>query len=78
MNITRTLPMVRNFTTPLFRDSSGFGKAISVFIKFWWIGFGTLLSVIKTLPKFLIFLVIVALPIVPLIQIALFVARLLI
>jgi len=75
MNLTRTLPMVRNFKVPLFRDNSSFGKSISMIIKFWWIGFGTIVSLVKSIPHFLIFLIIIVLPIIPFIQLALYISR---
>jgi hypothetical protein len=73
LNKTNALPMAKNLFTPMFRDSSSFGKNISVFIRFWWVGIGTLYSSIVIIPRVLVGLVLISLPFLPLIQVLLFI-----
>lgn len=68
LNITRALPFVKNFTTPLFRDKSDFGKWISIIIKPWWIVLGSVYSAIRVIPYLIVSIFILILPFIPLIQ----------
>ena len=68
MNKTNTISMVKNFNTPLYQDKSAFGKSLSMFIKFWWIGFGTIYSLLSTIPAFLLFIIFLILPLIPIFQ----------
>ncbi len=73
LNSTNTIPMAKNFGVPLFRDTSSFGKAISIFIRFWWIGFGSITSLVYTIPNFILGIILFALPFIPFIQLINFV-----
>lgn len=68
MNKSRTIDMIRYLDTPLYNDSSSFGKWISLFIRVWWIGIGTSWSLIKIFPRVLFVVIKVVLPFVPAIQ----------
>lgn len=45
-----TIPMARNFFVPLYRDRSFGGRIISIFIRFWWIALGNVMSLIFIFP----------------------------
>ena len=68
MHKSDTVDMVKFFKTPLYQDNSSFGRFLSLFIRFWWIGFGTLYSVITIIPNLVILLILIILPIVPIVQ----------
>lgn len=73
MNLTLALPMAQNLFVPMFRDKSSGGKALSLFIRFWWVGFGTIASIAISLPYFVFALFLLILPVLPIIQIILFI-----
>jgi hypothetical protein len=75
MNQTNTLPMARNLTKPLFQDESSLGKYLGMFIRFWWVGFGTLYCLILIIPRLLIGLLLLVMPFIPVVQILSFVAN---
>ncbi len=68
LNKTRALPFVKNFNTPLFRDSSSFGRALSMIIKPWWIVIGSIYSGIRVVPLLIIASFLTVLPLIPFIQ----------
>ncbi len=68
LNITNTLPMAKNLTVPLFQDDSGAGKAFSFVIRFVWIGVGSVVSLLTTIPFLLFGLLILVLPFLPFVQ----------
>lgn len=70
LNLTNTLPMAKNLFVPMFGDNTGAGKFIGVFIRFWWIGFGTLFSIIMILPYLTGLIILIILPFLPLVQVA--------
>lgn len=68
MNKSRTIDMIRYLNTPIYNDSSSFGKGISLFIRIWWIGLGTIWSLVKIIPRLLLLGIKILLPFFPLIQ----------
>lgn len=65
---TRTLPMIKNLTRPLYGDKSRGGRFIGLFIRGWWVVFGGAISLILSIPFMLFVVIIVILPILPIIQ----------
>ncbi len=72
MNKNNAISMAQNFFVPMYRDQSGIGKFLSIFIRFWWVGFGTLTSLIYTIPNFIILILLIILPLLPAVEIILF------
>lgn len=72
MNKTRALPFAKTFNVPLYQDTSGIGKSMSMIIKFWWISFGSIISIIKIIPGLILTFIVLLLPIIPIIGIARF------
>lgn len=68
MNKSDTSNMIKFFKTPLYQDNSSFGKAISIFIRFWWIIFGTIYSAITVIPKVILLGILIILPFIPVLQ----------
>jgi len=66
MNKTRALPFVKTFNTPLYKDSSSFGKGFGKIVKFWWIGLGTIISLVRIIPSVMALIIILVLPLLPL------------
>lgn len=54
LEITNTLPMAQNLTTPMFQDKSGIGKAISFIVRLIWVWFGGIFSLIMIVPIVLV------------------------
>ncbi len=75
MNKTRALPFAKNFSTPLYRDNSEFGKALSKIIKFWWIGAGTLVSLVQIIPACALTVLLIILPVLPVIGLVKFILK---
>lgn len=73
MNSTNALNMVKNLTKPLYQDDSMFGRSFGFLIRSIWVSFGTIYSVITTIPFALIALIITLAPIFPLILIISFI-----
>lgn len=69
LNETNALPSARNFSKPLFQDSSSLGKSLGRLIRLWWIASGSVISFIFIIPNVIIFLVILSLPLILPIQI---------
>lgn len=68
MNKSHTIDMVRNLSKPLYQDNSSFGKIVSLFIRFWWVGLGTVYSLLTTIPRVFWLSILIVLPLVPFIQ----------
>ncbi len=64
LNQTNALPSAKNFSKPLFQDSSSLGKWLGMIIRLWWIASGSVISFIFIIPNVLIFLVILVLPLI--------------
>jgi hypothetical protein len=69
LNLTNTLPMVKNLFTPLFQDNSNVGRLMSLLIRPWWIFFGTMITIVAIIPRFLLTILYIILPFVPILQI---------
>jgi hypothetical protein len=67
--------MARNLTKPLYQDNSDLGKSLGLFIRFWWAGIGTFISLILIIPRLLIAIIIAILPLIPIVQFILFLNR---
>ena len=68
LNLTNTLPMAKHISDPLFQDDSGLGKSFGFIIRFLWIGVGSSISVVVTIPFLLYGVFLLILPFVPIIQ----------
>lgn len=68
LNLTNTLPMAKHIADPLFQDDSGLGKSFSFVIRFIWIGVGSFMSVIVTIPFLFFGLFLLIVPFLPIIQ----------
>lgn len=68
LNLTNTLPMAKHISDPLFQDDSGIGKSFGFIIRFIWIGIGSSISVIVTVPFLIFGIFLLVLPLLPLIQ----------
>lgn len=66
--------MVRNFGRPLYGDTSPAGRLMGFFIRFWWIIFGGVISIIFIIPFIAGLLVSIVLPFIPIYQILLFIS----
>ncbi len=74
LNLTNTLPMAKNISEPLFQDDSGVGKFVSFIIRFIWIGVGSCISLIVTIPFLFIGILLAVLPFLPIIQLIRYIA----
>lgn len=66
---TDTIPMAKNFTVPLYRDKSFGGRVISIFIRFWWIFIGNIISLFYIVPFVSWAIFVTTLPFLALIQV---------
>ena len=60
--------MAKHLNVPLYQDNSSFGKAVSFIIRFWWIGVGSVISLLGTIPFFILGLILIIIPIIPVLQ----------
>lgn len=60
---TKTLPMLKNFSIPLFRSTEWGGKYFSFFIRSCWIILGTAISFLKVIPGLFFWLAITFVPV---------------
>lgn len=67
--------MLTNIYRPLYGDSSRMGRVIGVFIRFWWVIFGGIVSFVYISPFLATWLILIALPFIPIIQLAQFISR---
>ena len=74
MNKNNVISMAKNFLVPMYRDQSSMGKFLSIFIRFWWVGAGTISSLIYTFPTFIIFIILIIIPLLPAVELILFLA----
>lgn len=65
LNLTNTLPMSKNLFVPMFQNKSLTGRFMSLFIRFWWVGFGTFFSCLLVLPSLFANIFFILLPILP-------------
>lgn len=68
MNMTNTLPMARHISDPLFQDDSSIGRSFGFIIRFIWIGIGSSISFLVTIPFFFFGIFLLILPFIPVIQ----------
>jgi hypothetical protein len=71
LEYTNTLPMARNWNVPLFQDTSGAGKFISIIIRSIWVWVGGMMVVILSLGPLVALAVYALLPLLVLVQLLL-------
>lgn len=54
--------MAENFYEPLYQDDSPLGKSLGMIIRFWWIGTGTILSILFVIPNFIVAILVLIFP----------------
>ena len=70
LNLTSALPMAQNLLSPMFQDHSITGRFVGFFIRFWWMTFGLLISIIVIVPFVVFAAILIVLPFVPFLQFA--------
>lgn len=68
LNLTNTLSMAKHISDPLFQDDSGIGKSFGFIIRFIWIGIGSSISFVVTIPFLIFGIFLLVMPFVPILQ----------
>ncbi len=65
--LTKTLPMIKSYTKPLYGDNSKMGRVIGVFIRTWWIILGSFTVAVLSIPYIALLIFAIVLPLLPIV-----------